>query len=93
MSTTYKFYSKRCGIYSSYEKEKINVRYYESSPVEDLEGIIEKYSLEDKNGKDIQNILCSNRINFEKLLKLSNIYNDWFLYRTDQVIGTTINLV
>ena len=93
MSNTYKFYSKRCGIYSSPEKEKINVRYYESSPIEDSEGIIEQYSLEDKNGKDIQNILNTNGIRFEKLLKLSTIYNDWFLYRTDQVIGTTINLV
>ena len=47
----YKFYSKRCGIYSSSEKDKINVRYYESSTIEDTNGIIEKYSLEDKTGK------------------------------------------
>lgn len=89
----YKFYSKRCGLYSSPEKEKINVRYYESSSIEDTNGIIEKYSLEDKTGKEIQNVLNSNGIHFEKLLKLSCIYNDWFLYKSDQIIGASINLL
>ena len=79
MVNTYKFYSKRCGIYSSPEKEKINNRYYESSSLEDTDGFIEKYNLEDKTGKEIQIILNSNGLRFDKLLKLSTIYNDWFL--------------
>ena len=89
----YKFYSKRCGIYSVEEKEKINVRYYESSVIEDENNIIDKYSLEDKTGKEILTFLSSNGINFQKLLKLSTIYNDWYLYKSEQVIGTCINLV
>ena len=93
MVNTYKFYSKRCGLYEVEEKEKINVRYYESSVLEDENNIINKYSLTDKTGKEIQFILTSNDINYEKLLKLSIIYHDWYLYKSDQVIGTCINLV
>ena len=74
-------------------KKNINVRYYESSSIEDSNGIIKKYSLEDKSGKEIQLFLNSNGINFEKLLKISTIYNDWYLYKSDQVIGTCINLL
>uniref|UniRef100_A0A6C0LG39 Uncharacterized protein n=1 Tax=viral metagenome TaxID=1070528 RepID=A0A6C0LG39_9ZZZZ len=89
----YRFYSRRCGIYSVEEKDKINVRYYESSIIEDENNIINKYSLEDKSGKEILTFLSSNGIYNEKLLKLSTIYNDWYLYKSDQVIGTSINLV
>ena len=89
----YKFYSVRCGMYLLEEKDKINVRYYESSVIEDENNIIDKYSLEDKTGKEILTFLSSNGINFPKLLKLSTIYNVWYLYKFDQVIGTCINLV
>ena len=89
----YKFYSVRCGMYSLEEKDKINVRYYESSVIEDENNVIDKYSLEDKTGKEILTFLSSNGINFPKLLKLSTIYNDWYLYKSNQVIGTCINLV
>ena len=89
----YKFYSAKCGMYSSEKKDEINVRYYESSVIEDENNIIEKYSLDDKSGKEILTILNSNGIHFPKLLRLSNIYNDWYLYKSDQVIGTCNNLV
>ena len=39
----YKFYSVRCGMYSLEEKDKINVRYYESSVIEDENNVIDKY--------------------------------------------------
>ena len=85
MSIIYKFYNKRIGIYTLSEKQKNYIRYYESSQILDSKGIIEKYSLEDKNGKEIQNILGLNEIQFEKLLQLSIIYHDWFLYRIDKI--------
>ena len=86
----YKLFSVRCGIYSEEEKDKITVRYYESSIIEDENNIIDKYSLEDKTGKEILNFLTSNKINFPKL---SAIYNDWYLYKSNQIIGTCSNLV
>ena len=61
----YKFYSVRCGMYSLEEKDKINVRYYESSVIEDENNVIDKYSLEDKTGKEILTFLSSNGINFQ----------------------------
>ena len=84
MSNIYKFYSIKCSLNNT------KLRYYESSPIEDINKIILKYKLEDKSGKEIQNIINTNGIQYEKLLKLSIIYNDWYLYKTDNIIGTTI---
>ena len=93
MSNYYKFYSKKCGIYSSPEKNNINIRYYESSSIEDIDEIIKRHKLEYKSGKEIEFFLNFNNINFEKLLKFSIIFNDWYLYKSDQVMGTTVYLL
>ena len=53
-----------------------------SSIIEDNSGVIEKYSMENKTGKQIIEIINTNGIQFEKLLKLCHIYNDWYLYST-----------
>lgn len=89
----YKFYSKQCGMYSEEEKDKINVRYYESSSFGDKDDIIKTYNLINKTGKEIQSIICKENIQFEKLLKLCSIYHDWYLYSENQVIGTCISLI
>ena len=77
----YKFYSKKIenNNLNSLDKRPI----HESSIINDVNDIICIYGLTNKSGKEIQFFLSKNGIQFEKLLKLSTIYNDWYLYSCD----------
>ena len=100
----YKFYSKRCGLNYSSQTNTQLIRCYESSPFEDTQNIISKYSLQDKSGNcilnelnelDELNILNKFQYNPEitELFKLSKIYYDWYLYPDGTDIGITYNLL
>ena len=98
----YKFYSKRRGLNYSSQTNTQLIRCYESSPFEDTQNIISKYSLQDKSGNCILNELKklnefkNNKEITEKiteLLKLSKIYYDWYLYPDGTDIGITYNLL
>jgi hypothetical protein len=75
----YKFYSKKIEHNNNLDKRPI----HESSNIIDTNDIIRIYELTSKSGKEIQLFLNKNGIKFEKLLKLSTIYNDWYLYSCD----------
>ena len=89
----YSFYSRYSGYSISEEDDKAIIKYYQSKIFKDYDNIIEKYSLEDKTGKQIQNILLSNNCKCNYLYKMSKIYDNWYLYKSDNIIGYSQNLV
>ena len=80
----YKFYSKKIENNNLENLNTLDKRpIHESSIINDVNDIIRMYGLTNKSGKEIQLFLSKNGIQFEKLLKLSTIYNDWYLYSYD----------
>ena len=80
----YKFYSKKIENNNLENLNTLDKRpIHESSIINDVNDIIRIYGLTNKSGKEIQFFLSKNGIQFEKLLKLSTIYNDWYLYSYD----------
>lgn len=80
----YKFYSKKIENNNLENLNTLDKRpIHESSIINDVNDIIRIYGLTNKSGKEIQLFLNKNGIQFEKLLKLSTIYNDWYLYSCD----------
>ena len=77
----YKFYSRKIENNNLNNLDKRPI--YESSIINDVNDIIRIFELTSKSGKEIQLFLSKNGIQFEKLLKLSTIYNDWYLYSCD----------
>lgn len=80
----YKFYSKKIENNNLENLNTLDKRpIHESSIINDVNDIIRIYGLTNKSGKETQLFLNKNGIQFEKLLKLSTIYNDWYLYSCD----------
>ena len=80
----YKFYSKKIENNNLNNLDNLDKRpIHESSIINDVNNIIRIYGLTNKSGKEIQLFLNKNGIQYEKLLKLSTIYNDWYLYSCD----------
>ena len=70
----------------------IPVRTFYTDIIEDTQKIIDSFNLYGLTGHDIIKILNKNNIKHKKLLELSRIYGNWYLYDKDTEIYSSLSL-